>query len=191
MIKRFVKVQKIKIADLTLGTNYHFIFIPNQIARNNLRDDLKILSINSLQVKGIMRSITPEEWVFQGNFRARITQSCIITSEPLKNTINCKFSRRYVKDKKLLAPTTDNKIPENDELELLQPDINLFELARELLFLEIPEYPSKSGADFKFENDRDDYEPQPHFPIDNPFFKLKEIYPEPHQKTNTIPCKEG
>lgn len=183
-MKKLNYVQTIRFAKLDSGETYSFHYNPNRKVLDQLQNELEVLSINSLVIQGKLYSNKKSEWTLQANFRASITQACIKTSKPIKNVISTKFLRRYVSDKQLLNPLSDNKIPVDDDLELLQPEIELFEIAHELLFLEKPPYPSKSGSEFKFTDVDEKRIKEQSDSVQNPFAKLKDFSSRTHQKTN-------
>lgn len=85
----------------------------------------------------------------EGRIDARVTQSCVVTNDPMKARIDAPFHIRFVPD-----ATID---PDADEVELSETDcdtlpiddgkIDLGELAAETLALALDPFPRSAGAD--------------------------------------------
>ena len=122
-------------------------------------NDIEDIILNSLRFEGTINFIRPREWHLFGIFQASVTQQCVITLEPISNSIEVKVQRQFIKHPHQFAASANGEIPKDDTIEKLNDFINLAEIARETLLLEIPNYPRKPNlaqGDFISEGSDDD-----------------------------------
>lgn len=127
------------------------------------------------QFAGII-SIRPEigrEIVADGEVTASFVQTCVVTGEPVEQTMTINISRRYSEDASEFDDTDEDEDMQNDEIDE-GPDpihngiVDVGEAAVEELALQIPSYPRASGAEFSnIIEDVDTGDDKP-----NPFAKL-------------------
>ncbi len=179
MNRRTVKARRITIADLGREDELFLSYSPSKTEKEQICKDLQVLAIHKLQISGSVLPYRTKDWELVGKLAGRIVQECKITLEPIPTRINIGFARRYVSDTRLLDPLSNNRIPDDDSLEPLEPVVDLFDLARELLFLEIPRFPLKPGAEFHFSDTNGSSDPAPDHEAVHPLAKLGEIYKKP------------
>lgn len=85
-----------------------------------------------------------------GHVEAKVTQSCVVTGEPMPTSIDAPFSVRYVSDG-FGAPGAEEEVElsaeDCDTLPLDGNRIDLGELAAETLALALDPFPRSEGAD--------------------------------------------
>ena len=146
----------------TQGRSYEVA--PNESEKRSIAQRLGIVSLDSLQAK---LDISREEkgYIFQvkGEFFADITQSCVITLEPVTCKIEDSFEAWYADHAQALPfkrAQHDAKskkeivdLPMLEEHEDPEPieggKINLGELVIQYLSLAINPYPQREGADYE------------------------------------------
>ena len=131
--------------------------------------------ILKLRFSGRVICISPQEWQLNGTVVATILQSCVVSLEPVKSLVNATVRRRYVADHNLLKPSADFEMPEDDSLEALTDEIDLFAIARETLLLEVSDYPRSESAvlnDASPASRTSEYEDENR---DNPFAVLEKL----------------
>jgi uncharacterized metal-binding protein YceD (DUF177 family) len=114
-----------------------------------------------------------------GKMTADVTQSCVVTLEPVEAKVEAEFERRFLPDEDLSREDdSDHEVfvdPEGeDPPEPLGRDIDLGEVLVEELSLNLDPYPRKPGAEF-----HDDAAKEPR---ENPFAKLAKLKPKPVDK---------
>jgi len=97
--------------------------------------------------------------VLAGRFAAKVTQTCVVTLEPVEAQVEGRFERRYLPEAELAAgaATTTHEIHVNpdgeDPAEVLGREIDLGEVLVEELSLALDPYPRKPGVAFSAEQD--------------------------------------
>ncbi|MEM7745516.1 MAG: DUF177 domain-containing protein [Pseudomonadota bacterium] len=119
-----------------------------------LADAAKFLGLTALErVRLKARAIAEDEdcWRVEGRLTARAVQACIITLEPVPQTIDEAVSRLYVPEARLEAgPELDLDIEEDDP-DGFDREIDLDTLVYESLALALDPYPRAEGAELNHE----------------------------------------
>lgn len=134
---------------------------------------LDLVTLN--QLDGVI-SIRPEigrEVAADGEITASFVQTCVVTGEPVEQTMTIQITRRYSEDTSKFDDTDEDEDVINDAIDE-GPDpieggiIDVGEAAVEELALQIPPYPRAPGAEFSdIVEDLDKGDDRP-----NPFAKL-------------------
>lgn len=93
-------------------------------------------------------------WRVCGDLKAHITQSCIISLDPVERTITQKFKVELRKTSSAECEMQeDHEILDFDDIECLEEDqINVGRIVYETLSTEIDPYPRKEGAQFNWQD---------------------------------------
>lgn len=162
---------------------------PDQAARSRLIRRLNILSLDDLEAKlSLSRASGSGTIHVKGEVRADITQRCVVTMEPVKDTIKESFEAWFTDRSKALSfakARQDKKvkkghieIPMLEEHEDPEPiidgKIDLGELVTQHVSLGINPYPHAKGV--VYEHGDEDAQPvQAQAPnVENPFAALKD-----------------
>ncbi len=113
-----------------------------------------------------------------GSLKADVTQSCVVTLEPVEAHVEAAFERRFLPEEAPAGGGTDKEIlvdPEGDDpAEPLTREIDLGEVLIEELALNLHPYPRKEGAEFHTDGVSAVRE--------NPFAVLAKLKPKPGKK---------
>ncbi len=123
-----------------------FTLRPDGDARKALADDMGILGVRKLLFTG---QISPEEASdlrLEATIGATVVQSCGVTGEPVTTRIDEPVLRQYIAG---MAPpdAEEAEMPEDDTVEPLPIEINLFDVMSEALALALPPWPRAEGLD--------------------------------------------
>jgi len=112
-----------------------------------------------------------------GKLKADITQTCVVTLDPVAAHVEAEFERRFLPD--VEEESTDVFVdPEGeDPAEPLGRDIDIGEILVEELALNLDPYPRKPGVEFQTAEDA-----APPSPRENPFAALAKLKPKPEKK---------
>ncbi len=112
-----------------------------------------------------------------GKLKADVTQSCVVTLDPVDAHVEGEFERRFLPD--VEEQGTDVFVdPEGDDPpEPLGRDIDLGEILVEELALNLDPYPRKPGVAFETAQ-----EASPPTARENPFAALAKLKPKPEKK---------
>ncbi len=143
---------------------------------------LGVLTIGRLRIEGVMRPRSRGKQVVVGGFlAAEVTQSCVVTLEPVVNTLDVTFERVFefgIEDEWARFGDASRDLvlgtPEIDAADpILEETIDIGEVAAEQLALELDPFPRAPGAVFETPTNETDAEPA----IDtaNPFAVLNRL----------------
>lgn len=139
--------QTLRLSDLSARKPTRFALTPDAAARAALAADLEILGIEALNFRGALTPRGRTDWTLEADLAARVTQACVVTTDPVTTAIAEKVARSYVAD----LPDVDAEeveMPEDDTIESLPATLDLAEVMAEALALALPLYPRAPGAEF-------------------------------------------
>lgn len=125
----------------------------NDEERSALAKILDLLECVSLEVNYFIEPLA-SGWRVSGDIKAHITQSCIISLEPVESTITETFKVEFRKiSPPLIEMQEDHDILEAEDVEHLEDDqINVGRIIYETLSSAINPYPRKKGAQFMWQD---------------------------------------
>jgi uncharacterized metal-binding protein YceD (DUF177 family) len=163
---------------------------PDQAARSRLIKRLNILSLDDLEAQATLRRMSGNSVIHvQGHVRADITQTCVVSMEPVKSTIKESFEGWFTDKTKTVSfvkARQDKKvkkghveIPMLEEHEDPEPmidgKIDVGELVTQHVSLAINPYPHAKGVAFEHGDEDTEQGQQAAAPnIENPFAALKD-----------------
>lgn len=116
-----------------------------------------LVALDSLKAEGSLETLDHGRRAFlQAHLTAQVTQSCVVTLEPVPVTIDESFVLEYDADADPAA-LAEPEIPDDLEVFLAQPDppdplidgaVDVGESVAEHLALALPPYPRAPGVDF-------------------------------------------
>ncbi len=137
---------RIVVAELAMDRTNTFGYRASGDDGRHLAGEVGALRVHGLSLQGHIVRRRNGDWRLEARLRARVVQQCISTLTHLTTRINSSVQRTYVADASRMACQADNRIPDDDSLEPLGAVIDLAELAREALILEMPLYPRAPSA---------------------------------------------
>jgi len=164
--------KKIIFSELNRDNKNWFGFYLNQASRADLVRKLGIISIDNFRFHGYIKASGKNDWHLIAFLKSRVTLECRLTLNPFPLSLNTRVERRFIADSNLLSPQKDFSIPEDETLELLTPTYDLYELVKESLFLEVPDYPTSSDSKFDSSINDDNGHMRENDNRDNPFAAL-------------------
>lgn len=134
----------VKLRDLDAASGASFDLAPDANARAALATELDLLALKKLRFHGTLQPEGEGDWRLMGELGATVVQPCIATGAPVTTRIDSKVRRLFRADLAALkdaplAPETE--FDGDDESEPLESEIDLGHVMRELLALELPDYP--------------------------------------------------
>ncbi|MGL4280111.1 MAG: YceD family protein, partial [Albidovulum sp.] len=139
--------QTLRLSDLSARKPTRFALGPEAEERAALAADLGILGIEALSFRGALTPRGRTDWTLEADLAARVTQACVVTTEPVTTAIAEKVTRTYVAD----LPEVEGdevEMPEDDSIEALPATLDLAGVMAEALALSLPLYPRAPGAEF-------------------------------------------
>ena len=140
------KVRSLNVKDLSTTATNGFRFRPGKSVLAELAREIRANSVSNLVFRGEVRAASPEEWLLHGHLGATVRQQCVISLEEVKTRIDVAVERRFLADMDRVYPGLECPVPEDDTVEPLASNIDLYGLAKEVLLLELPTYPRVDDA---------------------------------------------
>ena len=134
-----------RVADLSASKDTHFKVETNESQRSDIADSLNISAIRKLNFTGKITQSGKEDWKLEAKLGATIVQDCVVTLDPVTTRIDEDILRVYIKniDEPLIG---EIEMPEDDSIDVLPAEIDLFDVMIEALSLSLPPFPRKEGA---------------------------------------------
>jgi uncharacterized metal-binding protein YceD (DUF177 family) len=117
---------------------------PTAAEAEALRDLMGLIGLRKMRFTGEIIPLRPDGWEVRGTLGASVTQSCVVTLEPVRTRVETDVLLRFVPADKIDSPMDDADFDET--LEPLGPEIDLGLIATEALALALPAYPRAEGA---------------------------------------------
>lgn len=135
----------LRVAQLPARKPHRFDLKPDGPAREALAQEMGLLSLHKLRLKGEIVADGSRDFVLTARLEADIVQPCIVTLAPVPSRIEEDVKRRYVQGWQ--APDAEEvEMPEDDSIEPLPEIIDLGDVISEALTLALPLYPRAEGA---------------------------------------------
>ncbi len=158
------------LAEFADSSEHKIRIVTTAAERAALAVRYSLLSLDNLEVQLTLRSEVSGEFVVEGHLQAELTQQCVVTLEPVIETVAAPIEQRYTLQSVVLE--TDLEIGPND-MEPPEPvigdSIDLGELVAQHLSLSINPYPRTPDA----ENQADQY--RSNAPDEGPFAALTKL----------------
>ncbi len=138
--------QCLRVADLSAVSPNPFDLPPADEVLARLAQDVAASSISRFRFCGDITARSGSEWWLSGRIGASVVQQCVISLQDVRTRIDVTVERRFLADIGQVYPGIECPVPEDDTIEVLTREIDLYSIAREVLLLELPVYPRKAGA---------------------------------------------
>lgn len=138
------------------GRGLRVLLEPGEAERADLARYVGVLSVNTFHGELVFRRWHKNGVAVSGEIRAHVTQECVVTLEPVVNSVSETVERWFVPDgSKLARPQLNQEgewIIDPDGPDVPDPftgdELDAWEIAMEHLLLGIEPYPRKQGAEF-------------------------------------------
>lgn len=136
----------IELARLRDTPEFPFEIAPSEAEAAAIARLMDARSVRKMRFAGRLTPLPRGGWQLDGRLGATVTQTCVVTLDPVTTRIDQDVRRRYLPD---LAPRSPDLIlsPDDDEeIDPLPDRLDLGLVAVEALALALPDYPRKEGA---------------------------------------------
>lgn len=146
--------------------------------KDNLKKALNLIEIENFQGEIKVTQSGKENFLVKGQISAKITQSCVITLEPVYSSLSEDINTKFVPqiEQETISPQDEIEINplEEQDLELIeQEQLNIGKLIYETFSTSLDPYPRTEGAHLEWQEKSDNGENNK----DNPFSVLKKLQP--------------
>lgn len=127
-----------------------FEIAPGPEALQQVAEELGILGLKKLRFTGEVSAEGKEDWRLDGHLGATVTQACVVTLEPVNTRIEEDVARRFLAN----WPPPEEKgeeveMPEDETIDPLGDQIDLWAVMTEALALALPAYPRADQAELE------------------------------------------
>ncbi len=142
----------VKVSSLSNTSPYEFDESPNQAEAASMAALLGAISLKKMRFAGEIHPFGADGWELVGKLGATVTQSCVVTANPVRTRIDVDVRRQFIAQINEDDDEIEIELFAGDESEPLGPEIDLGGIAIEALSLAIPDYPRIEGAEFEETN---------------------------------------
>ncbi len=111
-----------------------------------IAERLGAISISKMRFSFKLTPLPGQGWRLAGQVGATVTQSCVVTLEPVRTRIDVGVRRIYLQDGSAQAAEIEIDAEEMDDYDDLPEVLDLAEVAIEEIALALPSYPRAKGA---------------------------------------------
>ncbi len=153
------KEYRLQVAALSGRKPIRFSIAPSPAICRQIAEDLDLKALRKLRFAGEIQAEGDENWRLDATLGATVVQPCVVTLQPVTTRIDEKISRRFLAQmpddppegdpgKKPVSGegTYEVEMPEDETIEALQPEIDLWAIMLESLALSLPLYPKAEDA---------------------------------------------
>ena len=142
------KLVPIKVSKLSPKAPFPFDLQPESADLAKLQEDLSLLGLRKLRLTGEISAAGATAWALDATLGATVVQPCGVTLDPVTTRLDEPVARIFVKHWLEEADLGEEvEMPEDDSLEPLGEEIDLFALLQEALALALPVYPRSEMAE--------------------------------------------
>ena len=131
----------VEIAKLSGIRTNKFDIRLNTEDRARLAEEAGVRLVAKLRFAGEIIAVPPGDWLLRAKLGATVVQPCVVTLNPVKTRMDSAVERRYSPIYATPAPGSCVPIPDNENLEPIKEEIDLWEIICESLVLVLPLYP--------------------------------------------------
>lgn len=136
----------LRFADLGNRAKTPFSLAPSADERADLAQELGLSGIKKLTFEGEISPDGAKDWRLTAKLGATVVQPCVVTLDPVTTRIDEKTSRRFLAE----MPEIDGveiEMPDDDSIEELPNEIDLYDVLAESLSLAVPPFPRRADAE--------------------------------------------
>ncbi len=135
------------LAQMPANRAHRFLVEPSAPEMAQMAEDLGILAVKKLRLEGALHPEDGGDWRLEARLGATVVQSCVVTLDPVTTRLEEDVLRKYRKD----WPGVDTdqeevEMPEDETIDPLPDQIDLFAVIREAIALALPPYPRSTGT---------------------------------------------
>ncbi len=149
MTERAHSPKVFRVADLSQAHATKFDLPLSAEDRATVAAELDATSIKKLTFSGQIAPLGKRGWRLNGKLGATVVQPCVVTLAPVTTRIDSEVVRTFVPPAQLHTPTegSETEIPEDDSIEELGSEIDVYDVMIEALAIAIPDYPRAADAE--------------------------------------------
>ncbi len=127
--------------------------------RRALAERFKIISVDALTAEVNLKRVNRSQIRVRGSFDAEVTQTCVVSLEPFRDTVSDSFSVLFGENQTARPNEYEIELSmdEDEETDVAEDGkIDVGELVAEYLALSLNPFPRRPGASFSYETPREE-----------------------------------
>ena len=177
-LSRIVRVEKLGLQEYTQDIE------ASDHERQALAERFKIDSLDALTAQVSLQLLANDDVLMTARFKARVTQTCVVTLDPVESEISANFTMTYSHSPDEEGGHDEEEFADlDDDIELSEPiidgKIDIGEAVAEQLALEIDPFPRVKGAKFDGYSTGNNGKDEPVPEKKNPFAVLSKLKVSP------------
>lgn len=136
----------IELARLRDVPEYPFDISPSETEAAAIARLMDARSVRKMRFAGRLTPVSGGGWQLDGALGATVTQTCVVTLDPVNTRVDQKVRRLYLPNAAPSGPDVILSADEDEEIDPLPDRLDLGLVAVEALALALPDYPRKEGA---------------------------------------------
>ncbi|GLQ34798.1 hypothetical protein GCM10007939_10810 [Amylibacter marinus] len=134
------------LAELSQNRPRRFALRLDDAQTAQIQNDLTLRRLSKVTLEGEITSEGRTDWALTASVGASVVQACVISNDDIKTRLDIGISRRYLHDFEAYDAefTTEEEL--NAEIEPLPAEIDLIDLIRESISLNIDDFPRINGT---------------------------------------------
>ncbi|WP_111734282.1 YceD family protein [Roseovarius amoyensis] len=142
------KSAKWRVGGLSSTVSHPFDLRPGPAACDAIARDLGLRGLRKLRLAGTLAPDGRDDWRLDARLGATVTQDCVVTLAPATTRIDEDITRRFLRDWPPAAEQGEEaEMPDDDSIDPLGTEIDLWAVMTEALALALPPYPRAEGVE--------------------------------------------
>lgn len=134
------------IKNLPKRKAHRFTFSPDGDQLQQIATRLGVLSVRKLALTGQIQAQDKGRWSMETQLGATVDQACVVTLEPVRTRVECEGQRFFAPDQAVDTAASEVEMA-SDDTDPLPDQIDLLDIATEILSLEMPDFPRSDAAE--------------------------------------------
>lgn len=141
------EVEIIRLADLPQRKDHAVSLKPQGTRLTDMAEALGLLDLRKATLMGRLVPVGRKDWDLLARIGATATQACVTTLAPVKTRIDEDLILKFRADLPDLETAGEIEVPEDDAVEPLPDEIDLWSILLEAVSLALPLYPRAEGSE--------------------------------------------
>lgn len=139
---------RLKVRSLPQNQPTDFVLRPSKLELAQVATELDLLGLRKVVLEGQINAQGETDWSLTARMGATVVQPCVVTLEPVTTRIEADVRRHYLAHMPEFGEEDDEvEMPEDENAEMLGPEIDLEAVLFEALVLNLPQFPRVQDAE--------------------------------------------
>jgi uncharacterized metal-binding protein YceD (DUF177 family) len=136
----------LRICEMPKAKDTRFDVTFSDVELNAIAEILSVVSVKKMRIVGKISPSGAKDWILTANVGATVTQTCIITLDPVQTRIDTQVTLTYVAEYQVDGHESVAEMTVDETIEPLVDEIDLTTIAIEAVALALPDYPKAPNA---------------------------------------------